>query len=618
VRNREAQTVRSLALVALLAFFGSAGACASGASPPSLRSDAGGVPDDDGPGEAAASGGFDGSFGGDTASPGMGCSADLQSVVDGQGHIVQQCPPDQGCAGGVCIAACDAAAANHGNVGCDFLVSTPSFYEADQPPCFAVFLANNWPHDAKVTVTRGGQSFDVTQFGRVPDGTADATGWAAVPASGIASAKVAVLFMSQDPTSKNGPFPLNCPVPAAVNGPNGTAVYSGFDSTGRGTAWHIVTDVPVSAYDMVPYGGAKSFLPSAELLFPTTAWGKNYVAVLPRPTTGPPWAQIVGSVDGTTVSIVPTAPLPAGPGVIGAPANQVTQYSLNAGEYVQWQASGADGEMTGSIILADHPIAFVGGTAFLCLHSQTSTGGGCDSAHQMIPPVAALGSEYVAPPYATRLASLEPESIPYRLVGAQDGTTLTYDPPVAGAPSTLAQGQLAEFETTVAFSVKSQDSKHPFYVGQHMTGSILVGPSRPATTGDVCPGYLGDEEFVNLVPPAQWLSKYVFFTDPTYTTTNLVLVRKKTSGGFQSVMVDCVGDVTGWQPVDSAGNYEVTNVDLVRGQPNGSCTNGGHVASSSGPFGLVVWGLDACSSYAYPAGGNVVEINDVVIPPVPR
>jgi hypothetical protein len=612
-----AGVVRSLPFGAVIVLLIAAASCATGSH------DHGALPpsgDDAAADEATTPdpGVIDGSFGGDTSSPGVGCSADLRSVVDGEGHSVQTCPADQGCAGGRCVAACDAAAASHGNVGCDFLVSTPSFYEADEPPCFAVFLANNWPRDAHVTVTRSGQTFDPTQFGRIPDGTADATGWPALSASGVPNTKVAVLFMSHDPSSKNGPFPLNCPVPPALSGPGGSAVYSGFESTGRGHAWHIVTDVPVSAYDMVPYGGAKSFLPSASLLYPTTAWGKNYVAVLPRPTTGPPWGQIVGSVDGTTVTIVPTAPLPSGPGVSGAPANQVTTYTLNAGEYVQWQTSGVNGEMSGSIIAADHPIAFVGGTSYLCLHSQTSMGGGCDSAHQTIPPIAAFGSEYVAPPYATRLASMAPESIPYRFVGAQDGTQLTYDPPVATAPSTIGQGQVAEFETTTAFTVKSQDAMHPFYVGQHMTGSILVGPSRPATTGTICPGFLGDEEFVDIVPPAQWLSRYVFFTDPTYTTTNLVLVRKKTAAGFQDVDVDCVGNVAGWQSVGVAGDYEITNVDLVRGTPNGSCTNGGHVASSTGPFGLTVWGLDACSSYAYPAGGYVAEINGVVVPPVPR
>src|SRR4029077_18038385 len=110
-----------------------------------------------------------------------------------------------------------------------------------------------------------------------------------------------------------------------------------------------------------------------------------------------------------------------------------------------------------------------------------------------------------------------------------------------------------------------------------MSGCGVTGGSRPPGGG------LGDEEFVNTLPPAQWLSKYVFFTDPTYPTTNLVLVREKTPSGFQDVNVDCIGKVTGWTKVDNKGNYEITNVDLLRGVPIGSCTNGGHVASSKGP-----------------------------------
>src|SRR5262249_29138878 len=111
---------------------------------------------------------------------------------------------------------------------------------------------------------------------------------------------------------------------------------------------------------------------------------------------------------------------------------------------------------------------------------------------------------------------------------------------------------------------------------------------------------------------------YVFFTDPTFGTTNLVLVREKTPAGFQDVAIDCVGNVTGWQPVGTDGRFELTNVDLVRTTPNGTCTNGGHTASSSGPFSLTVWGLDETASYAYPAGGNAATINNVVVQPVPR
>ena len=41
--------------------------------------------------------------------------------------------------------------------------------------------------------------------------------------------------------------------------------------------------------------------------------------------------------NGTTVDIVPTANLPAGTNVVAAPQNTKTTYTLNAGEFVQWQ-----------------------------------------------------------------------------------------------------------------------------------------------------------------------------------------------------------------------------------------------------------------------------------------
>jgi hypothetical protein len=118
-------------------------------------------------------------------------------------------------------------------------------------------------------------------------------------------------------------------------------------------------------------------------------------------------------------------------------------------------------------------------------------------------------------------------------------------------------------------------------------------------------------------PPAQFLSKYVFFTDPTYATTTLALVRVSSGGAFQDVTLDCVGKVGGWQPVGAGGKYQVTTVDLLRGGvANGSCANGHHLATSAGPLGLVVWGMQQGESYAYAAGGNAAALNQVVVPPV--
>ena len=552
---------------------------------------------------------------GDGGNPGgLGCSADLQSVTNSDGNIIMTCPPDQGCFGGQCIAACDAAGMSKGNVGCNFVAATPAFYPSITPPCFAVFVANNWGKDVKISVSRGGMSYDATAFGRIASGSsASAASWPALPATGLPPGEVAVLFLSSDPTSINVSTPLKCPVAQAVMG--GTAVAG----TAKGTAFTISTDAPVSAYDILPYGGAASFLPAAELLLPTTAWGTNYVAAVPTKQSGglggPQWGQIVATEDGTSVMINPTHALPAGGGMAAAPAGMVTTFALDAGQYIQWEDSG---DMSGSVISSSKPVAFVGGTGYLCLTSATSPmGGGCDSGHQMIPPVSALGSEYVAAPFVTRRASLLPESIPYRFVGAVDGTMLTYDPPVAAAPAHLGRGMVVDFESTIAFAVKSQDSDHPFYVAQLMPGCLVSDGSRPGEGGaPFGTGGLGDEEFVNVLPPAQFLSKYVFFTDPTYATTNLVLTRVKHAGVFEDVTLDCAGTIGGWQPIGGSDTYEYAQIDLWRAKMSvNGCTNGPHTAQSNGPFGLVVWGTDTFASYAYPGGGNLGTISTAVVIP---
>jgi len=149
-----------------------------------------------------------------------------------------------------------------------------------------------------------------------------------------------------------------------------------------------------------------------------------------------------------------------------------------------------------------------------------------------------------------------------------------------------------------------------------MTGCRVMNPD-----GNDC---RGDPEFVNIVPPDQYLSAYTFFTDPTYPETNLVLTREKKNGAFADVMIDCVGTVGGWQAIDASDTIEYARVDLVTGnfQSVGSCNNGLHVSHSTQPFGLVVWGWGSAASgifstqavsYAYPAGASVKPINNVII-----
>ncbi len=547
---------------------------------------------------------------GDGGVSGGNCSSDLRSVIDANGNVLTTCAGDQGCSGGVCVPACDAAGASKGSMGCRFRVSTPpviySSGEIIGQPCYAVFVANAWSRNVKISASYQGKALDVTKFGRVASVGAPAT-WAAVPSDGVPPGKVGVLFLSHEPGSRStAGGPLTCPVQPALSTSTSVVDVQKRLITSKGSGFAIETDAPVTAYDIMPFGGAPSYVPSAQLLLPTTAWGDNFVtSIAPATNVGSDrsehWLHVVAATDGTEVSIVPTRALPAGTGLPAGPVNAVTKYTLNAGEFIQWYNTG---DVTGSVLSASAPISVMGGNSYFGWNTKTSTLGCClESTHLTTPPVTALGFEYVAAPIRPR--GVSQESLSYRIVGAVDGTTLSYSPAVVGAPTTLARGQSAIFETTSAFTVKSQDNTHPFVFGQIIPGGM--------------PAYLGDPEFVHVLPPAQYLSQYIFFTDPTYTDTHLVIVREKGTAGFEDVEVACAGKVSGWKAVGSAGTYEYTTLPLtVASKGVGSCTNGPQSAKSKAPFGVVVWGFSEAASYGYPAGGNAAGINQVFVPPVPH
>ncbi|HEY1532500.1 MAG TPA: IgGFc-binding protein, partial [Polyangiaceae bacterium] len=326
-----------------------------------------------------------------------------------------------------------------------------------------------------------------------------------------------------------------------------------------------------------------------------------------------PFIQIVAEQDATNVTISPTVAIVGGRrnpnlessrDVAGTSAGQPATYALSKGDVLQFLQFD---ELSGSAIGADKPVGVWGGHTCMMIPFGLAF---CDSAHQQLLPISWLGSEYVAVRYRDRLSTY-PETVPWTLVGTVDDTVLTYDPSAPpAAPTSLMRGQTVRFDAPEPFSIRSQDDAHPFYVAGHMTGGAS-DPMAPVETG-----MGGDPEFVNVVPPQQWLSSYVFLTDPTYATTHLVFVRQKGKDTtFKDVTLDCAGALKGWMPVGSSGQFEFTRFDFDKKE--GSCTDGAHVAQSDGNFGLTVWGWDEWVSYAYPAGLSTRPVNTVVVKPAP-
>ncbi len=598
------------------------------------------------------------------------------------GGLVDAASDAGGCQA-ACVDPCLDTLGQNTSSGCEFYAVEMDMAAEAVGVCYAVFIVNQWNtgEPAKLEVDIGGELLPVQSFARIPSGTGRNIVYSAYNSDvGIPQNQVAILFLSRLPANQIDAFsPIdpsqlaNCPAGITPAFPTDMALHG----TGIGTAFHIRSNVPVVAYQMLPFGGGSARVTGATLLLPTNVWGTNYLAanayhwpvtfVLdggadataaedPAVARSGPSMVVVAESDDTQITINPVANINAGPGVAASPAGQPITYTIDQGQYVQFTQLL---ELSGSAIESNKPIAVIGASTIMDV--PDNRGQRADHGEQMIPPVQALGSQYVGVRYRTRSPGVE-EVVPWRIIGAVDGTTLTFDPPqntspcgsgdggllsACGAPTTVNAHQLIEFDAPGPFVVTSQDANHPFYMAQYMTGG--------SPFGDGGLGGEGDPEYVNVVSPAQYLPHYTFFTDPTYPQTNLVVIRMidGPSQQFPGVTLDCAGTLQGWQPVGTGGLFQFTRIDLSTGdfQGQNGCNNGVHTiagsfASDAGAaspfFGVTVWGwgsfatypvseLNATStgeiemtesnpnytlwvSYGYPAGANILKLNDVVLP----
>jgi hypothetical protein len=537
------------------------------------------------------------------------CSGDGHAIVDCANNVIQTCDPTQGCSAGKCIPACDAAVANKSSVGCEYYAHNPRMVFG--AGCFALYVANTWNADVSVTGDIDGTTIDLSKYTYLPSGSGTSLTMTAIGQGGkIPVGKVGIVFLREGQYySTDLDTSCNYGVTVAEKDPAASAWTDPASGTSNAAkAIHVVASAPVVVYDILPFGGGRSEVTDASLLLPTSTWDTNYIAITPVPLGNNctnPGISIISSSDNNTVTIKPSVAIAAGTGVTASAASTPVNFTLSKGQVLRFEQ--AD-DMLGSIISSTSPIGLWGEQN--CINIDASA---CDGAHEQIPPIRAFGSEYVYARYRDREDNVD-ETPPTRLTGAVDGTQLTWDPSPTGAQATIGKGQSFEVRSSGPFIVKSQDAQHPFYVATYMTGGAAFGNA-------------GDPEFVNVVPTDQYLSKYVFFTDPTYPETNLVYIRKKAAdNAFHDVTLDCAGTLTGWTPIGSSGQYETTMRDLVRHNfaPQNGCDNGSHESHSDGPFTVTVWGWGTSetgaiyseyTSYAYPAGASVQSINSVVVTP---
>ncbi len=464
-----------------------------------------------------------------------------------------------------------------------------------QGACFAAFIANTWTTPVHVEAEYGDAPLDLVRSGRIVRTTE--SGVTYDPFDGdLQPEDVVVLFLEQR-------FDTVVPCPRGIEAAR--RVPSGIFGTGRGDSYRIKTSAPVSAYSIFPYGGGRSKTSSATLLLPIATWKTDYIVAnaWERGAIGPgaPTTQIVAAEDDTEVTIVGSVRIQGGPAVESAEGGVPQTYRMRRGELLQFTQ---DQMLSGSLLSANKKVGLWGGHECLFIPADKLA---CDQSTRQLPPVQAWGHEYVAVPYLSRRPDKTPEVYFYRVMAAADGTTLTYEPSrPPDAPASLSKGDSALFTTNEPFIVNSQDESHPIAVYEYMSGS----------TYETSPDYDGDPEFSYVVPAAQYLDNYVFFVDPTYRNSQLVVVRSRRPGSdFEPVTLDCAGPLEDWTPIGTAGIYEYTRFyvskdGIPRTVGNGKCGAGRHNMSSRGAFGVTVWGTDYATSYAYPGGAAIRPINN--------
>ena len=347
-------------------------------------------------------------------------------------------------------------------------------------------------------------------------------------------------------------------------------------------AYRLRSDQPVTVYQYSPLdytnGGGFTYTNDAALLLPTNTWTGTYRVVSRQfwPNASlPGFYAVTAAEDNTTVTLTPSA---TGGSVIagaGVASNGTGTVVLNAGDVLQVLTSA--GDLTGTLVSADRPVQVIGGHD--CTNVPTNVGY-CDHLEESIPPLETVGFDYLVTVPLINASTTKNRMV--RVVATAPNTTITYDPPQGGAPTTLANaGDFFEISQTGADFLISASQK--VLVAEYFLGQDAGGGT-------------GDPAMTLAVAVQQYRFSYLFHA-PTNYEANYANITAITGA---TVTLDGAV-VGGFTPIGATG-YSVARVQLS------NAGNGNHNIDSPSPFGISVYGYGQYTSYWYPGGLNLSDI----------
>lgn len=533
-----------------------------------------------------------------------------QCKLDGSGYETSNCDPELGLtcqsALGTCSGPCAPENLSRSYIGCEYFPTVTSNGGLFSGFSFAIVIANTSPEEATITVRRKDQ------------------------------------VIVQEAVAPKSLKTIKLPwVEELRNDISNASTIADLDKIMQseliaGGAYHVKSTRPVTVYQFNPLefqikdpGGCpklgspdcNSYTNDASLLLPINALGNEYFVASAPPLISaqglfpkqyvqlPGFVAITATSDNTNLTVTSSSYIRSGTGIPEMTPGGKQSFTLQRGDVIQLlsgkvpdakvqgcqsNVSGSDFctsskeyDLTGTLLAADKPIMVIGGHD--CSRTPYNKAA-CDHLEESMFPTNTLGTDVlVTAPQAVKTAASgdgKPDQYMLRVLSAVDGNAISVDPPIAPS-GMLNRGQYADIPLT------NQDvmvkATGPILVAQYMLSADQVDPGNSGT-----PQSQGDPSFSLGIPSAQYRDEYTFLAPESY-KQNFVNIAAPTNS---VVVLDGQEITINGPPVGNTG-FSVLRKKI---------TGGAHTATSTQPFGIVVYGYGQYTSYMYPGGLNLNKL----------
>jgi len=551
------------------------------------------------------------------------------------GQVVQMCVGAETCSNAVCVNACNDAAANRSYIACEYwAVDLDNLVEPMQPTggsdlltpiggsCDAYGIPGMVPATLPVCIhTQGPFTKHAGRCDPAAGGnTACPTGYTCNPTQ-----PACVLDAQHAPFGIVVSNPQARDVNVTVTGAGGQQIMQTIAagqvvaikpqdmgaipdqsveySTQVRAAYKITSDLPIVAYQFNPLDNVNVFSNDASLLIPRTSWDINYYVTswptIDRRDTAQNvqsyfgYFTVVAYMDGTQISVTPTAPIQASATQATIAAGATATFTLNAFDVLQLEASGS-GDLSGTFITSPNMVPFgVFGGHDAAEFGETTppdaqhTVGPCCADHleEMLFPSSTWGKTFAIARSQQR--TNEPDYL--RIMAQKPNTSVTFDP----APSAVVSGDCTMLQPGGFCDVKIQgdteiSASDPVLVGHFLESSIWQNTARTSVVGN------GDPSMAIAVPAEQYRTDYTILIPNSYMANYLSISAALTG----AVTVDG-NPVTLTAFPSATPMHRSARVPVIGGQ---------HTIHCPDTCGVLVYGFSDAVSYMFAGGLDLKQI----------